>query len=67
MSTSKRFEYSIVIRADGSFFIKRDEKETNDVIIDVLEDIVKDPKELKDFMSQWQDREIFFGDRTLCG
>jgi hypothetical protein len=55
------------ILENGEILVERQDDKTNDVIFETFKNSTKNSEELKNFLFQWQEREVLAGDAGLCG
>ena len=65
--TQRKRKMIIKINKSGELIIERGTNSENKDILDVLSSHITDKQELKNFLMQWQDRQIIYGNSGLCG
>lgn len=55
------------INPSGDLIVERGTISENEDLLEALSPHINDEKELKNFLFQWEDRKVLFGDPGLCG
>lgn len=52
---------------NDEIIVERGNEEDNKLLFDILSSFVENKSELDNFLFQWKNRKVFFGNVDLCG
>ena len=61
------FGIQVKITPNGLLHIERGDDVSNHALLDALEPYVKNKSEIRNFLLQWEGREVLLGMGDLCG